>query len=152
MELYKIIIVDLGSQTTNLIARRIRELGVCAEVVESNISAEQIINQKPLGIILSGSPMSISDQDYPDIDRKIFDINLPILGICFGMYLIADHLGGSVGEMAAKEYGSIEVSISKSKLFSNVPGEITSWMNHGSDLFQCSAMSNLRLLVKFSDR
>lgn len=134
MELYKIIIVDLGSQTTNLIARRIRELGVCAEVVESNISAEQIINQKPLGIILSGSPMSISDQDYPDIDRKIFDINLPILGICFGMYLIADHLGGSVGEMAAKEYGSIEVSISKSKLFSNVPGEITSWMNHGSEV------------------
>lgn len=134
MELHKIIIIDLGSQTTNLIARRIRGFSVCAEVVESNISAEQIIKQNPIGIILSGSPMSVTDQNYPDIDRKIFDLNLPILGICFGMYLIADHLGGSVGEMLAKEYGSIEVSISKSKLFSNIPNKVISWMNHGSEI------------------
>ncbi len=134
MEQRKVIVIDLGSQTTNLIARRVRSLGVAAEVFPSEVSAKQIYDAKAIGIILSGSPMSLVDIDYPDIDRNIFDIEIPILGICFGMYLIADYLNGSVGEMTSKEYGQTKIELLKSELFLNIPHTITTWMNHGSEI------------------
>lgn len=85
----KILILDFGSQYTQLIARRIRESKVFSEIHPHNYSIEKIKNEKPTGIILSGGPLSVYDKDAPDISKEIFDLGIPVLGICYGLQLIA---------------------------------------------------------------
>ena len=102
-----ILILDFGSQYSELIARRIRETNVFSLVVSNCISIEDIQNIKPKGIILSGGPNSVYDQNAPKCDKKIFDLGIPILGICYGMQLMVKELGGSVTAATKKaEYGS----------------------------------------------
>lgn len=130
-----ILILDYGSQYTELIARRIRELNVYSEVVPHSLTAEEIKNKNTKGIILSGGPSSVSDDDAPTIDANIFDLGVPILGICYGMQLIATRLGGNVASSSTREYGASALDINeKSRLFNDVPKNINIWMSHSDSV------------------
>ena len=106
-----LLVLDFGSQYTQLIARRVRELGVYSEIHPFNYSIEQIKQLQPVGIILSGGPMSVYEKDAPKPDPRIFDLGIPILGICYGLQLFADRFGGKVNSAARREYGKAELLI-----------------------------------------
>jgi len=130
-----IIVLDFGSQYTQLIARRLRELSVYSEVWPPDAPAPAIAQRRPVGIILSGGPKSVSDARAPKCDPALFDIGTPVLGICYGMQLMADSLGGQVAPAPQREYGHATVSVigngASSALFANVPAEIRVWASHG---------------------
>ena len=128
----KVIILDFGSQYTQLIARRVRDLGVYAEIYPNNISIEKIVEHNPVGIILSGGPKSVNAKDAILVDKRIFDLNIPILGVCYGMQLIAKLFGGKVSKGKAAEYGKakLEVSDTTNLLFNKVKKSSTIWMSH----------------------
>jgi GMP synthase (glutamine-hydrolysing) len=127
-----IAILDFGSQYSQLIARRVREHNVYSEIFRANITPEKL-RQLPLaGLILSGGPASVYAKDAPKCDRKIFELGLPILGICYGMQLGCKILGGQVIPAKRREYGRTTLSIvDKSDLFANLPDSITVWASHG---------------------
>lgn len=127
-----VLILDFGSQYTQLIARRIREGRVYSRIVPYNISMKEINSIGPKGIILSGGPSSVSDKKSPKIDAKIFKLGLPVLGICYGMQLIAQVFGGKVKHTKDREFGRAELFIDSHKdIFINLPGNLSSWMSHG---------------------
>jgi len=127
-----IIVLDFGSQYTQLIARRLRELSVYSEIWPPDAPAEKIRARKPIGVILSGGPKSVSDPGAPKCDTAIFDIGTPVLGICYGMQLMAHTLGGTVAPAAQREFGHATVSVSpESSLFAGVPAEVRVWASHG---------------------
>lgn len=145
----KIVILDFGSQVAQLIARRIREMKVYCEVVPFNISAEALADMNPSGIILSGGPSSVYEENAPKCDRKLFELGVPVLGICYGMQLMMERPGGKVSGALRGEYGKTEISIcGKSQLFEGIPGETTVWMSHGDSVmdmpagFKVTASSN----------
>jgi len=130
----KILILDFGSQYTQLIARRVRELRVYCEIHSFNMPPEQIKAYDPSGVILSGGPSSVYDGDAPICDPSIFDLRVPILGICYGMQLITRHFGGEVGRASHREYGRAELEVlDAGDLFkgfaTNDP--LSVWMSHG---------------------
>src|SRR5690554_4737522 len=126
-----IIILDFGSQYNQLIARRIREFGVYAEILPFNAPLNEIMSKKPKGIILSGGPSSVFATDAALIDKSLYDQEVPVLGICYGMQLTAHLLGGKVKKGEKGEYGKSEFSIIKpSELYKNVPQTSTVWMSH----------------------
>lgn len=126
-----IIILDFGSQYNQLIARRIRELGVYSEVVPFNISVEEIVAKNPAGIILSGGPSSVNAEDAHLIEKSILEKNIPILGICYGMQLITHLLGGKVNKGKKGEYGKAKLSIEKTNQFlEGISENTTVWMSH----------------------
>lgn len=131
--LNKILILDFGSQYTQLIARRIREQNVYCEIHPFNYPLEKIKEFNAKGLILSGGPSSVYDENAPICDKELFNLNLPILGICYGMQLTAHLLGGKVNKSTKREYGKAIIKISdKSKLFNNFSStEETVWMSHG---------------------
>ncbi|MBN1869679.1 MAG: glutamine-hydrolyzing GMP synthase [Candidatus Omnitrophica bacterium] len=130
-----IIILDFGSQYTQLIARRIRENKVYSRIVPFNISADQIREIKPKGIILSGGPLSVYDKGAPMPFKDIFKLNIPILGICYGMQVINHIFEGKVQGSQEREYGRAELFIDNNRdLFSNMPSNITCWMSHGDEI------------------
>ena len=132
MEHRGIIILDFGSQYTQLIARRIRELHIYSEILPYNASVEEIKKHNPKGIILSGGPASVYHPDAPKPDSKIFELGLPILGICYGLQLITYHFGGEVVKAERHEYGRAELEVlSHEDLFYDIPNEIHVWMSHG---------------------
>ena len=133
MDTSSIVILDFGSQYTQLIARRIREQNVFSVVLPCTAPIEEIRAQKPLGIILSGGPCSVYDSDAPPADPKILNLGLPTLGICYGLQYITHHLGGKVQPAAKREYGHAEVSLVDKKLplFADIPASINVWMSHG---------------------
>jgi GMP synthase (glutamine-hydrolysing) len=102
----RILILDFGSQYTQVIARRIRECQVYSEIVRFNLSAEEISALRPNGIILSGGPASVYDKGAPHLDPRIFSLGIPVLGICYGLMLMAHHLGGEVVFTGRREYGA----------------------------------------------
>src|SRR5437667_9295247 len=102
----KILILDFGSQYTQVIGRRIRELQVYSEIVRFDTSADAIAREQPNGIILSGGPASVYENGAPQIDPKIFTLGIPILGICYGLMQMAHHLGGQVRYTGRREYGA----------------------------------------------
>src|SRR3990167_6855874 len=115
-----ILIIDFGSQTTHLIGRRIREMGVAVEIVTPGNALSSSIALKPKGIILSGGPASAYGKNALLIDSKIFDLNIPVLGICYGLEVMGQMLGGRVAPGKKKEYGSTSFTLLKKKsLFSN---------------------------------
>ncbi len=131
----KILILDFGSQYTQLIARRVRECGVYSEITPFNINLEDIKRASPKGIILSGSPASVLEKEAPCCDIKIFSLGIPILGICYGLQLIAFLLGGKVERGVRQEYGSAVLSlVKKSQLFKSIKKETRVWMSHGDKL------------------
>jgi GMP synthase (glutamine-hydrolysing) len=127
-----IIVLDFGSQYTQLIARRLRELHVYSEIWAPATPADQIRARRPVGIILSGGPKSVSDDGAPTCDAGIFDLGVPVLGICYGMQLMAQTLGGRVAPAPQREFGHAMVTLgSCPALFSGVPGAIRVWASHG---------------------
>lgn len=129
-----VLIIDFGSQVTQLIARRIRELGVYSEVKNPDISFEKIKEINPTAIIFSGGPSSVYEEGAPTIDKQIFDLNLPILGICYGEQLICHMLGGKVGQSFEREFGKAEIEVvSDSKFFQDVNHKQV-WMSHGDHI------------------
>jgi len=134
-------ILDFGSQYAQLIARRVREKGVYSELVRPDISVEELRKLNPKGIILSGGPSSVYDAGAPKCDPKIFDLNVPVLGICYGMQLGAQILGGSVKPAKAREYGRAKLSVAKpdDAFVKGLPDETTVWMSHGDQVHDLPA-------------
>lgn len=132
MQNQKVIIIDFGGQYNQLIARRVRECGVFCEVVPySKVTSADLKNECPVGIILTGGPNSVYDERSPHISREIFELGIPVLGICYGAQLMAYTLGGSVKTAPAGEYGKTETEFSgDSRLFSDLPGSGITWMSH----------------------
>jgi len=131
----RILILDFGSQVTQLIARRVRESNVYCEIIPYTTSLEQIAKLAPKGIILSGGPASVEGQNSPMISPAIFEMGIPILGICYGQQLMCKLLGGQVSAGDTREFGRAVVSVSKNcRLFDGVWAEGEShqvWMSHG---------------------
>jgi GMP synthase (glutamine-hydrolysing) len=131
----RIIILDFGSQYTQLIARKVRECGVYAEIEPFNISLEKLKELSPKGIILSGGPSSVYAPDAPHPNRGIFHIGVPILGICYGLQLIAYFNGGKVDPAARREFGRADLIIDKTcVLFDGIQQQNPVWMSHGDAL------------------
>jgi GMP synthase (glutamine-hydrolysing) len=130
-----IIVLDFGSQYTQLIARRLRELSIFSEIWAPDTAAEAIRARRPAGVILSGGPKSVSDQGAPACDSAVFDSGVPVLGICYGMQLMAHSLGGRVAPAPQREYGHATVALSNNgpgkPLFADVPRELRVWASHG---------------------
>jgi len=130
-----ILVLDFGSQYTQLIARRIRELGVYSEVQPFNFPIDEIVRSKPKGIILSGGPASVYENGSPQVDVKLFELGIPVLGICYGLQLIAYNLGGEVDRFAKREYGKAILKIEKDDdLFYGLGSNTVVWMSHGDAL------------------
>lgn len=128
----KILVLDFGSQYTQLIARRVRECKVYSEIFPFNASIGKIKNFNPKGIILSGGPSSVYDKNAPIPDIKIFELGMPVLGICYGMQLMAYLSGGKVTKAVKREYGKAELIIdSRMDIFEGIPKKTTVWMSHG---------------------
>jgi GMP synthase (glutamine-hydrolysing) len=127
-----IVILDFGSQYTQLIARRIREFNVFSVVLPCTAPLSEVMALAPKGIILSGGPSSVYDDAAPKADPKVLDCGLPILGICYGLQFITHHLGGKVVPAPAREYGHAEVTvIDETPLFAGLPASMSVWMSHG---------------------
>ncbi len=128
----KILIIDFGSQYTQLIARRIRESKVYCEIHPHHFDLKSISDFNPTGIILSGGPMSIYDEGSPTIDSKIFQLGKPILGICYGLQLISSEYNGKVEPAKNREYGKADLEVlDAAKIFKDVKSPTTVWMSHG---------------------
>lgn len=127
----KIIVLDFGGQYNQLIARRVRECNVYCEIYSYKKDLEEIKAMNPKGIILTGGPNSVYEADSPTCDPALFDMGVPILGICYGSQLMMHLLGGTVGRAPVREYGKIEVNVdTQSKLFENVNEKTICWMSH----------------------
>lgn len=127
----KIVILDFGSQYNQLIARRVRELGVYSEVVPFNVDLEELKHEDVKGIILSGGPNSVYDEDSPKIDKELYNLK-PVLGICYGMQITQSMFGGKVSPSEKREYGKSTLRILKeNEILKDVQDESTVWMSHG---------------------
>ncbi len=134
----KLLILDFGGQYTQLIARRVRECHVYSEVVPWSISAADIVTRQPAGIILSGGPASVNDPGAPRCDLAIYDLGVPVLGICYGMQLTATLLGGSVERAVEREYGRVKVRMGESVgLLEGLSPESACWMSHTWQVREC---------------
>ncbi len=131
----KILILDFGSQYTQLLARRLRELEVFSEIVPFSISKEKISEIGPKGIILSGGPSGVLDKNAPKTSVDLFSLGIPILGICYGMQLLVHEHGGQVRASKNREYGEAEVrALEPSAIFNGVSGLFRAWMSHGDSV------------------
>ncbi|MEO7191535.1 MAG: glutamine-hydrolyzing GMP synthase [Vicinamibacterales bacterium] len=127
-----IFVLDFGSQYTQLIARRLRELSVYSEIVPPTITAAEIRRRHAVGVILSGGPRSVSEEGAPTIDPAILQLGTPTLGICYGMQLMTHALGGTVQPAASREYGHATVELAKEgQLFRDIPSALRVWASHG---------------------
>jgi GMP synthase (glutamine-hydrolysing) len=130
-------ILDFGSQTAQLIARRVREAGAFSILMHPGTPAEEIARLKPKGIILSGGPSSVYDEGAPRCDPKIFELGVPVLGICYGMQLACQMLGAKVERASRREFGRANLHIvERSGLFGAIPEKTTVWMSHGDHVSQ----------------
>ncbi len=133
-------ILDFGSQYAQLIARRVREKGVYSELVRPDISFEELKKLNPKGLILSGGPSSVYEPNAPRCDERIFDLGVPVLGICYGMQLGAQILGGQVKPAKAREYGRARLRVidspDRDPLVNGLPNDTTVWMSHGDQIHE----------------
>jgi GMP synthase (glutamine-hydrolysing) len=130
-----IVILDFGSQYVQLIARRIREQNVHSVVLPCTAKIEEIREQNPIGIVLSGGPCSVYDADAPPANPAILEMGLPVLGICYGLQFITHHLGGRVRSAVKREYGPADVELidTTNPLFADLPASLHVWMSHGDE-------------------
>ena len=130
-----IAILDFGSQYTQLIARRIREQNVYCEILRFDSKGADLAARKPKGIILSGGPSSVFEDNAPSCDPGLFDTDIPILGICYGMQLMTQSLGGKVSPGNDREYGPATIQVVKQdSLFRDLPSDLKVWMSHGDQV------------------
>jgi GMP synthase (glutamine-hydrolysing) len=130
-----ILIIDFGAQYNQLIARRVRECRVYCQIEPPNITLDRVKDLHPEGIILSGGPASIYEKDSPKIDTAIFDLNIPVLGICYGLQFMIHALGGTVKKAERREYGFAQLRVTKFKgLFQGVSAKTNCWMSHGDSI------------------
>ena len=135
----KIIVLDFGGQYNQLIARRVRECNVYCEIYSYKTDLEKIKEMQPKGIIFTGGPNSAYEADSPSYTREIFNLGVPILGICYGAQLMMHLLGGKVEKAPVREYGKIEVTVDRSsKLFENVSEKTICWMSHNDYISQAA--------------
>ena len=132
-----IVILDFGSQFTQLIARRIREQNVFSVVLPCTASLQEIKGCAPVGIVLSGAPWSVYDKDAPPADARLFELGLPVLGICYGLQFMVHTLGGKVRPADKREYGHAEIDIvADSVLFRGLAKRQAVWMSHGDEAME----------------
>lgn len=135
----RIVVLDFGSQYAQLIARRVRERHVYCQILRHDIDAQRIKELAPAGIILSGGPSSVYAEGAPRCDSAIFDLGVPVLGICYGMQLMCKSLGGEIDRAESREYGPATLTVSSAKdLFLGLSGEMNVWMSHGDQVCQIS--------------
>jgi len=151
-----ILIIDFGSQYVQLIARRIRERGVHSVVRTPDVTHEEVLSMDPRGVILSGGPNSVHDEQAPAIDERILRGGRPVLGICYGMQLLGKMLGGSIEKSGEREYGKTEVSFQgNDPLFKGIDGPSVTWMSHCDKVaelppgFEVSATSSYTPVAAF---
>ena len=151
VETQSIVVLDFGAQYSQLIARRIREQKIFSVVLPFNASLEEIRSYSPVGIILSGGPSSVYDNDAPLADKNVFELGIPVLGICYGLQFMVYALGGKVRPAAKREYGHAQVEIqeSDSLLFQGLPKLLAVWMSHGDSAEELPA--GFRLTAKTAD-
>ncbi|HIP99369.1 TPA: glutamine-hydrolyzing GMP synthase [Candidatus Bipolaricaulota bacterium] len=125
-----VVVLDFGSQYTRLIARRLRELGAFSVILPGTASLEEILTHDPQAVVLSGGPASVQDPDAPKPDPKLFSSGLPILGICYGMQVLAQQFGGEVERGWRREYGKARLTHHEGALFQGLDGEVQVWMSH----------------------
>ncbi len=141
MDTQTVVILDFGSQYTQLIARRIREQNVFSVVLPCTAPLNEIQAHKPIGLILSGGPSSVYDADAPAADLEILELGVPVLGVCYGLHFIVHHLGGKVRSAPKREYGHAEVTIEDhaTPLFAGLPPAFQVWMSHGDEALELPA-------------
>ncbi len=133
----EVVVLDYGGQYSQLIARRVRECGVFSELLPHHVGAEEVARRKPKGLILSGGPASVYAPGAPGFDRSLLDLGIPVLGICYGMQLLALELGGRVEAAEVGEYGRSELSIFEpGVLFAGQPSKQPCWMSHRDTVFE----------------
>ena len=130
MQHQKVLILDFGGQYNQLIARRVRELGVFCDLLPCEKTVEDIKKYNPIGIIFTGGPNSVYEKDSPKIDPEVFNLGIPVLGICYGCQLTAHTLGGTVESATTSEYGKAEVNYLPSPLTKDIPERAVCWMSH----------------------
>jgi GMP synthase (glutamine-hydrolysing) len=136
MDRETVLILDFGSQYTQLIARRLRELQVYSEIVPPGTRASQLAARKPKGIVLSGGPVSVHDKGSPRCDRDVFRLGVPLLGVCYGMQLMSLLLGGEVKRAARREYGPAEFDRKDGLLLEGLKPRTRVWMSHGDSILR----------------
>lgn len=130
-----VLVVDFGAQYAQLIARRVREAGVYSEIVPHTATADEIAAKNPVGIILSGGPSSVYEEGAPRLDRGVFDLDVPTLGICYGFQVMAQALGGEVANTGLREYGATDATVvTEGTLLEGQPVEQNVWMSHGDQV------------------
>ncbi|MBL0175388.1 MAG: glutamine-hydrolyzing GMP synthase [Ignavibacteria bacterium] len=135
-----ICVVDFGSQFTQLIARRVREIGVYSEILPFHTALEKMTAHPPKGVILSGGPKSVYEEGAPNVGREVFELGVPVLGICYGLQLMAMHFDGAVDAAEQREFGKAELVIDDaSDLFYGIPQRSRVWMSHGDALSKLPA-------------
>ncbi|MFL6004647.1 MAG: glutamine-hydrolyzing GMP synthase, partial [Gaiellaceae bacterium] len=125
-----VLVIDLGGQYSQLIARRVREARVYSELVPHTVTPEHVRARNPHALILSGGPASVYAEGAPRIDPAIFQLGIPALGICYGMQLMALELGGRVDKTGQSEFGRADLRAQDSELFHDLPAAQTVWMSH----------------------
>jgi GMP synthase (glutamine-hydrolysing) len=156
----KVLVIDYGAQYAQLIARRVRECHVYSEIVPHDLSVEQIAARKPSGIILSGGPKSVYSPGAPSADPELFELGVPVLGICYGQQLMALTLGGEVAHTGGSEFGKADLDVQApgSVLFNELPTEQTVWMSHNDAVvappegFETTASTDSAPVAAFEDR
>jgi GMP synthase (glutamine-hydrolysing) len=132
----EVVVLDYGGQYSQLIARRVRECGVFSELLPHHVGVEEVARRKPKGLILSGGPASVYAEGAPALERELLDLGVPVLGICYGMQLLARELGGSVEGAEVGEFGRSQLLVSEpGRLLAGTPHEQTCWMSHRDTVF-----------------
>src|SRR5579885_2778693 len=135
----RVLIFDFGAQYGQLIARRVREQNVFCQIVRHDLPAARVAELKPRGLIFSGGPSSVYDKGAPLCDPKLFELNVPVLGICYGMQLACHFLGGEVKPAPSREFGRAHCHVTQADgLFQGVPEETVVWMSHGDQVQKVS--------------
>lgn len=139
-ENHPVLVVDFGAQYAQLIARRVREANVYSEIVPHTITADEVAAKQPLAIILSGGPSSVYEPQSPQLDAKILELGIPVLGICYGFQILANTLGGRVDKSGKREYGATELKINAGgEILNGQPEEQICWMSHGDQVMAAPA-------------
>jgi GMP synthase (glutamine-hydrolysing) len=138
-----VLVIDLGGQYSQLIARRVRECRVYSELVRHDVSPQAVRARRPLALVLSGGPASVYAEGAPKVDPALFELGVPVLGICYGMQLMAQELGGGVEQTGASEFGRTELHTEEGELFAGLPAQQLCWMSHRDSVVAAPAGSRV---------